>query len=152
MKSLQFNISIQQRPTQVISRSSEDHLLYSIWGIKEIWGVWTHMHQIKVRKSYIECHCRSLTHFLILNETSVSPFEGQLIIPVLVYLELGHVKEKPQVKGIDMQEFIQSVKFHILHQIKLYSRVKTNWELSDTCISISGELGQVRKIRPNCSK
>ena len=44
------------------------------------------MHQIKVRKSYIESHCRSLTQLLILNETSVRPSEGRLIIPVLVYI------------------------------------------------------------------
>ena len=51
-----------------------------------------------------------------------------------------------------MLRFIHSVKLYILHQMKPYSRVKTNWELSDICISIFGELGQVRKIRPNCSK
>ena len=61
------------------------------------------------------------------------------------------VKEK-KIKGMDAQRFIHSVKLHILHWMKPYSRVKTNWELSDTCISIFGELGQVRKIRPKCSK
>ena len=50
---------------------------------------------------------------------------------------------------MDTQKFIHSVKLHILHQMKPYSRVKTNWELSDTCISIFGELGQVRKLGPN---
>ena len=61
-------------------------MLYSIWGIEKIWGVWTQVYQIKVRKSYIERHCRRVTQRLILNETSVRPCEGQLIIPVLVYL------------------------------------------------------------------
>ena len=74
-------------------------MLYSIWGIKKNWGVWTHMHQIKVRKSYMESHCRSLTQLLILNETSVRPSEGQLIIPVLVYLGIGASQGKTPSKG-----------------------------------------------------
>ena len=73
-------------------------MLYSIWGIKKNWGVWTQMHQIKVRKSYIESHCRSLTQLLILNETSVRPSEGQLIIPVLVYLGIGASQGKTPSK------------------------------------------------------
>ena len=50
---------------------------------------------------------------------------------------------------MDTQKFIHSVKLHILHQMKPYSRVKTNWELSDTCISIFGELGKSEKLGPN---
>ena len=53
---------------------------------------------------------------------------------------------------MDTQKFIHSVKLHILHQMKPHSRVETNWELIDTCISIFGELGQIRKIVPKCSK
>ena len=53
---------------------------------------------------------------------------------------------------MDTQKFIHSVKLHILHQMKPHSRVETNWELTDTCISIFGELGQIRKIVPKCSK
>ena len=90
---------IQRRLTQVVSRSSEGHLLYSIWDIKKILGVWTQMCQIKVRKSYIESHCRSLTQFLILNETSVRPSEGRLNIPVLVFLGIGASQGKTPSKG-----------------------------------------------------
>ena len=57
------------------------------------------MHQIKVRTSYIESHCRSLTQLLILNETSVWPSEGRLIIPVLVYLGIGASQGKTPSKG-----------------------------------------------------
>ena len=57
------------------------------------------MRQIKVRKSYIESHCRSLTQLLILNETSVRPSEGRLIIPVLVYLGIGASQGKTPSKG-----------------------------------------------------
>ena len=75
-----------------------------------------------------------------------------LIIPVLVYLGIGASQRKNQIEGMDTQNFIHSVKLHAFHQMKPYSRVKTNWELTDTCISIFGELGQVRKIRPKCYK
>ena len=89
----------------------------------------------------------------MLNETSVRPFEGRVIVPVLLCIwELEQVKEKTQIKGMDTQKFIHSVKLHILHQMKPHSRVETNWELIDTCISIFGELGQIRKIVPKCSK
>ena len=58
------------------------------------------MHQIKVRKSYIESHCRSLTQLLILNETiSVWPSKGRLIIPALVYLGIGASQGKTPSKG-----------------------------------------------------
>ena len=55
--------------------------------------------QIKVRKSYIESHCRSLTQLLILNETGVRPSEGQLIIPVLVCLGIGASQGKTPSTG-----------------------------------------------------
>ena len=85
----------------------------------------------------------------MLNETSVRPFEGRVIVPVLLCIwELEQVKEKTQIKGMDTQKFIHSVKLHVLHQIKPYSRVKIKRELSDTCISIFEEFRQVRKIRP----
>ena len=53
---------------------------------------------------------------------------------------------------MDTQKFIHSVKLYILHQLKPYSRVKSNWEPSYTCISIFVELGQVREIGPKCPK
>ena len=61
----------------------------------------------------------------MLNETSVRPSEGRLIIPVLVFLGIGASQGKTPSKG---------------HR----------YVIPD--ISIFGELGQVRKIRPNCSK
>ena len=57
------------------------------------------MHQIKVRKSYIESHRRSLTQLLILNETSVRPSKGRLIAPALAYLGIGASQGKTPSKG-----------------------------------------------------
>ena len=57
------------------------------------------MLQIKVRKSYIERHCRCVTQLLILNETSVRPSESRLIIPVLVYLGIEASQGKTPNKG-----------------------------------------------------
>ena len=63
----------------------------------------------------------------MLNETSVRSSEGRLTIPVLVYLGIGASQgEKNQIKGMDTQKFIHSVKLQILHQMKPCSRVKTN--------------------------
>ena len=63
----------------------------------------------------------------MLNETSVRPFDGRVIVPVLLCIwELEQVKEKTQIKGMDTQKFIHSVKLQILHQMKPCSRVKTN--------------------------
>ena len=53
---------------------------------------------------------------------------------------------------MDTQKFVHKVKLHILHQMKLYSRVNTNWEPSYTCISIFEELVQVSKIESKCPK
>ena len=90
---------IQQPFTQVFSMSSEGHLLYSIRSIEKNWAVLTQMHQIKVRKLYTESHCRCLTQLLMLNETSVRPSEGRLVIPVLVYLGIGASQGKKTNKG-----------------------------------------------------
>ena len=103
------------------------------------------MRQIKVRKSYIESHCRSLTQLLILNETSVRPSEGRLIILVLVYLGIGASQGKNSNKrhrytemdpflenwaksgkcskswaSIHRKSSIQSAKLHISHHMKPY--------------------------------
>ena len=47
----------------------------------------------------MESHCRSLTQLLILNERSVRPSEGRLIIPILVYLGIGVSQGKNPSKG-----------------------------------------------------
>ena len=57
------------------------------------------MLQIKVKKSYIERHCRCVTQLLILNEKSIRPSEGRLIIPVLVYLGIRASQGKTPSKG-----------------------------------------------------
>ena len=68
----------------------------------------------------------------MLNEALLKckPSEGR-VIPVLVYLNLGksrkkNKKKKKKKKGMDTQKLIHSVKIHILHQTKPYSRIKTN--------------------------
>ena len=52
--------------------------------------------------------------------------------------------------GRDTQKVIQSVKFHIPHQVKPYVRVKAISGLSYTCFNIFEEFGQVEKIGPKC--
>ena len=128
MQSLLLNISHQTMPYSSYFKVSEGHLLKSIWGIGKIYGVWTQVPQIKVRESYIESHCRCLTQLLMLNETSVRSSEGRLTIPYyLLYLGIGASQgKKNQIKGMDTQKFIHSVKLQILHQMKPYSKVKTN--------------------------
>ena len=71
---------------------------------------------------------------------------------MLVYLRIEASQGKTQIKGMDTQKFIHIVKLHILLQMKPYSRVKYNWELSYTCISIFVELGQLKEIGPKCHK
>ena len=53
---------------------------------------------------------------------------------------LSQGKKTPK-KGMNTQKLIHRVKIHILHQMKPYVRVKTNWEPSYTGISKFGELG-----------
>ena len=60
--------------------------------------------------------------------------------------------KKKKVKYMDTQKFIYSVKLHILHQMKPYSRVKTSWDRTYACISIFMELRQVKEIGPKCPK
>ena len=74
--------------------------------------------------------------------------EGQAI-PVLVYLGIEASQGKNPNKGHGYTKIIYSVKLHILNQMKAYSRVKTNWEPSYTCISIFGELGTSGESGPN---
>ena len=50
--------------------------------------------------------------------------------------------------GRNTQMVIESVKFHISHQMKPYSRLKAICRLSYTCFNIFGELGQVGQIGP----
>ena len=45
-----------------------------------------------------------------------------------------------QIMGINTQRVIQSVKFHISHQMKPYSNVKVIWGSGYTCFSIFWEL------------
>ena len=87
----------------------------------------------------------------MLNEALIVwPSEGQVIIPVLMYLGIGASQGKNPNKGHRYTEIHpKCFKLHILHQMKPYSKVKTNWELSDTCISIFGELGKSEKLGPN---
>ena len=56
----------------------------------------------------------------------------------------------PHIIDIHIQKIIKSVKLHISHQMKPYSRVKTIFRFSYTCFNIFGELGQVEKIGPKC--
>ena len=125
MQSLQLNISHQTTPYS------------SIWGIEKIWAVWTQIPQFKVRELYTESHCRCLTQLFMLNEALLKckPSEGR-VIPVLVYLNLSKSRKKNKKRGMDTQKLIHSVKIHILHQTKPYSRIKTNWEPSYTCVSM----------------
>ena len=78
-----------------------------------------------------------------------SLFKGQ-VIPVLVHLGFGTSQEnwgqKPKIKGTDTQKVIKSVKLHISHQTKHYSRIKTNSEPSYTSFSAFRELKRVEKI------
>ena len=53
---------------------------------------------------------------------------------------------------MDTQKFIRSVEIDTLHQMKPYSRVKTNWQPSDKSVSVFRELEQVREIGPKCPK
>ena len=41
---------------------------------------------------------------------------------------------------MDTQKFIRSVEIDTLHQMKPYSRVKTNWQPSDKSVSVFREL------------
>ena len=52
--------------------------------------------------------------------------------------------KKKKIKCIEKQKFIYSVKLHILHQMKPYSRVKTSWDPTYACIIIFVELRQVK--------
>ena len=150
MKSLQLNISHPTTPSSSCFKV--------IWGssVIQYLGHWENLGSLDPNTSN---QIKKVIHrkpLQVFNSTFDAKWDKcrniWLIIPVLVYLGIGASRGKKQIKGMDTERFIHSVKLHILHQMKPYSRVKTNWELSDTCISIFGELGQVRKIRPNCSK
>ena len=68
-----------------------------------------------------------------------------------VPVELGQVREtRPKLpkSWASIHRVIQSVKFHISHQVKPYSNVKVICRSGCTCFSIFGELWQVRKIGP----
>ena len=79
------------------------------------------------------------------------PSEGQFIL-VLCICRIGaswqNLAQLPQIMDRDTLKAIQSVKFHISHQIKSYSRVKAICRSRYTCFSIFGELGQVGQIEP----
>ena len=65
-------------------------------------------------------------------------FEGG-VIPVLVYLGIKasqSSKENSQIKGMDTQKVIQSVKLNISNQMKPYSNLNTIWGLIYTCFSV----------------
>ena len=53
-----------------------------------------------------------------------------------------------QLMGINTQRVVQSVKFHISHQLKPYSNVKVICRWGYTCFSIFGKLQQVGEIGP----
>ena len=53
---------------------------------------------------------------------------------------------------MDTQKIIQSVKLHVSYQMKIYSRVKANWESSYACFEIFGKLERVREIGSICLK
>ena len=59
----------------------------------------------------------------MLNKTLLNCFRD---LTVLVYLEIAASQGKTQIKCMDTQKFIHSVKLHILHQMKPYSKVKAN--------------------------
>ena len=68
-----------------------------------------------------------------------------------VPVELGQVREtRPKLpkSWASIHRVIQSVKFHISHQVKPYSNVKVICRSGCTCFNIFGELWQVRKIGP----
>ena len=97
MKSLQLNISHPTMPSSSCFKV--------IWGSSVIQYL-SHCEnlgsldpQIKLRKSFIESHCRCLTQLLMLNETSLRPSEEWLIIPVLLYLGIGASQGKNPSKG-----------------------------------------------------
>ena len=79
------------------------------------------------------------------------PSEGQFIL-VLCICGIGaswqNLAQLPQIMGRDTLKAIQSVKFHITHQMKSYSRVKAICRSSYTCFSMFVELGQVGQIKP----
>ena len=56
--------------------------------------------------------------------SSVRPSEAP-VIPFLVHLGIVASQGKSQVIGMDTQQFIHSVKLHILHKMKPYSRENT---------------------------
>ena len=64
----------------------------------------------------------------MLNEALIVwPSEGQVIIPVLMYLGIGASQGKNPNKGHRYTEIHpKCFKLHILHQMKPYSKVKTN--------------------------
>ena len=79
------------------------------------------------------------------------PSEGQFIL-VLCICGIGaswqNLAQLPQIMGRDTLKAIESVKFHISHQMKSYSRVKAICRSSYTCFSMFRELGQVGQIEP----
>ena len=78
-----------------------------------------------------------------------SSVKGHLRVNLYIFLYLWNwvswqnLAQLSQIMGRDTQKVIQSVKFHISHQIKPYSRVKTIWWLIYTCFSILVKLGQI---------
>ena len=94
---LKFLIKFAQALFNPKGNSSKN--LYTLEGI---WGnSWERTYK---GNEYIKSHCRCLTQLLMLNETSVSPSEGRVITPVLLYLGMEQVKnEKTQIKGMDTQ-------------------------------------------------
>ena len=82
---------------------------------------------------------------------SVNAISGS-IYTCFVYLQIGeswrNLAQLPPIMGRDTLKAIQSVKFHISHQMKSYSRVKAIYRSSYTCFSIFGELRQVGQIKP----
>ena len=58
----------------------------------------------------------------------------------------GSRVQMTQIMGINTQKVIQSVKLHILHQMKPYLNTNTILVLIDTYFSVFGALGQIMEI------
>ena len=112
----------------------------------------------KYPKSWAPLHRKS---FIVLNFTfhitngALLKFKSHLRVNLYLLLCIckfganwGNLAQIPQIMGRNTQKVIQSVKFHISHQMKFYSRVKAIWGVNYTCFNTFGELGRVRQIGP----